>query len=120
MSRWALRESNSQPSDLESDALPLRQEPLVYQSILRPAIYGFPPSFIRGPMQDLEAKAVTRLLEQDLARQDVKGTARGLQSKLDSVREAEAAVDKLNRSLSRQRVRPAPGLVGLCALPAVL
>ena len=32
---WPLRDSNTQPSDLESDALPLRQGVLVASSIAR-------------------------------------------------------------------------------------
>ena len=59
-------------------------------------------SYLR--VQELEAQAVNRLLEHGLAKQDARGAARGLQSTLDSVRQAEAAVEKLHRSLSRHKV----------------
>ena len=45
---WARRDSNTQPSDLESDALPLRHRPHIYQKI--PTTLGIPR---RSPIQVL-------------------------------------------------------------------
>ena len=63
--------------------------------------------------QELETQAVGQLLEQGLARQDARSGARELQASLDAVRSAEAAVDKLHRSLSRHKVRGGGGVGGL-------
>ena len=55
-------------------------------------------------MQELENQAVSQLLEHGLAKQDARSGSRELQTALDGVRAAEAAVEKLHRSLSRHKV----------------
>ena len=60
--------------------------------------------------QEMEEQLISRLLEEGTVKSDAGRGAHRLRQSLEAVRKAEAAIDKLKRSLSRQQV----GCLTLC------
>ena len=61
-------------------------------------------------MQDMEEQLISRLLEQGMVKSDAGRGAQRLRHSLEAVRKAEAAIEKLKRSLNRQQVAESEAL----------